>query len=353
MNLLKITRTPLTQEEITDHLRLLRQHSLIESSHFAVSTVLELKLKDGVFAYVSGVNVENAEHNRLGMHAEQNAIAAAQSLFGGNIKFSKAWLMGAPDTLSKGSDHFLADNLITSCGHCRQILLSFSTPETQIFSVSVNGAVGDAMTFPTLLPSAFSERDLETTAEVAPPEPPAMVRHGFFEDASPLMMPGRHLTSSEALLPHQIRAACAEVTPHLVDRRFRTSPIDVCMLKISREDSLHYFTGVLVQDIAFLSTDAVFSSLGQAITEFGGHHLRLEEVNLYGESLSPDQLSSTELQHLARFSTAETRIKFHTRDASSEVLTIADCVNANARKLLASLPLGAVPVEHVSVVPAC
>ncbi|MCX7117405.1 MAG: hypothetical protein NTW94_05810 [Legionellales bacterium] len=333
MNLLKITGEALSIEEITDHLRRLRHNALIESSHFAVSTILELRLVDGSFAYVSGVNVENTEHNRLGMHAEQNAIVAAQSLFGAKIKFSKAWLMGAPDNVEVGSESPLANNFITPCGHCRQILLSFSTPETALYSVTVNGAVAPAETLLGLLPKAFSERDLETTSEDMPSPAPATGRLGLFAEA-PTPSPSRFLKISTELTNVQIRGACATIKPHVIVEGFKTSQITACMIKVADEGSFLYFPGALVQDIAFLTTDPVFSSIGQAVTEFGGSRLKIQEVNLYGSSLAPDQLSGSELHHLARFSTLETRFKFHTREETSPVYTLSDCLDVFTRKLL-------------------
>lgn len=102
--------TPLSQSDIIRQLQNLREHSLIDSSHYAVSAIIEIKLDDNTYAYVSGVNIENHEHNRLSMHAEQNALATAQTLLGGNIRFSKVWVMGAPNFIKSGSNHPLADN---------------------------------------------------------------------------------------------------------------------------------------------------------------------------------------------------------------------------------------------------
>lgn len=336
MRLLKISREELSQEEIIAHLGELRLHALVESSHFAVASVMALRLEDGSFAYVSGVNVENAEHNRLSMHAEQNAITAAQSLFGGNIKFIKGWVMGAPDSIAKGSEHFLADNFITPCGHCRQILLSLSSPETEMFSVTVNGKVATADHLPALLPKAFSELDLAIAPAEGGTKASTVSKVGLF--AEPVVAsPSRFLNLTTSLSDLQLRAAGAGIVPHLIEKGFQTSPIQACMIKVSHHDAVHYFSGALVQDIAFLTTDAVFAGLGQAVTEFGGKDLFLQEVNLFGASLNPDQVSGSELQHIARFSTPATRIKFHTRDETSPAYTIEECFDAFAKKTLVDL----------------
>lgn len=86
---LHLSNTKLRDMDITPKLQALRKNSLADNSHFAVSAIIEVQLPNGNYAYVGGVNVENDEHNRLGNHAEQTAISTAQTLFGGNVKFSK------------------------------------------------------------------------------------------------------------------------------------------------------------------------------------------------------------------------------------------------------------------------
>ena len=340
MNVLKFSKHPHTDQEIIEHLSHLRQHALVESSHFAVSAIVEFQLADEQFVYVSGVNVEHAEHNRLTLHAEQNAIASAQSLFGGNMKFSKVWVMGAPLTIEAGSDHPLANNHVMPCGHCRQILLSFATLQSTIYSVTLNGYIKDQGSLVALLPEAFSERDLEVTTTEAATEQlitTATQMPGFFSEA-PRAQPWKLIDQSITLDDQNIRLFCDAMTPHIIDPAFQTSAIRACMIKAgTNEHNARYFSGALIQDIAFLTTDAIFSSLGQAVTELGGQDLQIQEIHLYSTTLDPSQLSGIELQHLARFSNATTPLKFHTHDASSSAYALDACIDAFKDKLCATL----------------
>ena len=320
MHLFKLTEHELTSAQLVQKLTALRKHALIDSSHFAVAAVAMIKRPDGQFAYIGGVNVENSEHNRLGMHAEQNAIAAAQSILGEDVKFSKIWVMGAPDAIEPGSTHFLADNHVKPCGHCRQILLSFSAVESEVYSVTVNGVIGEPELLPALLPTAFSERDLDTVV---------------IEGDMPLVQISRLPWLQVSLSDANIRTFCSEIKPHMINPAFQTSSIVACIIKASDHSATQscYFPGALVQDIAFLTTDALFSSVGQAVTQFGAG-FQLQEVHLYASILNPAQLSGSELSHIARFSTASTRIKFHTASESGQFLTLAECVDAYATRLL-------------------
>ena len=335
MKLLKISKDELTPALLIETLGDLRQNSLADNSHFAVSAIVEILLDDLSFAYVGGVNIEHSEHNRLTMHAEQSAIVSAVSLFGNNFKLLNVWVMGAPDSIIKGSKAPLADNFVKPCGHCRQILLSFATEKTAVFSVAVNGAVEAPLRLVDLLPQAFSERDLVIDEPVAKPEIKGSA-HGLFAPP-PRIQPWRYLSHHEELNDTNIRAIGAAITPHVIDLSFKTSPIQACIIKVIDSDAIHYFSGALVQDIAFLTTDAVFASIAAAITEFGGKKLNIQEINFYGESLEPSQLSGVELEHISRFSSADIKIKFHKADESSRIYSLIECIYAHSTKLVSQL----------------
>lgn len=317
----------LSQEKIVQQLRELRQNALIDSSHFAVAAIIEIKDEHGHFAYVCGVNVENSEHNRLSLHAEQNAIAAAQSLFGDNFTVSRAWIMGAPDDVIVGSQHPLANNFIKPCGHCRQILLGFSTPETHIYSVAVNGRIEEPKRLDTLLPDAFETNDLHHDA------------HSCKKNMGRLNTNIPNLPSlGQELNSGQIRAAFRSMMPRMVDTRFSTSDTQACIIKvIDKKGFCQYVQGALVQDIAFLTTDAIFSGIGLAVTRLGGQ-FAIKEIHLYGQNKPPFRLSGSELEHLARFATAETILMYHTPETSSNAFSLKQCIADFATRLIDKLP---------------
>ena len=332
MNVLIKTSQELTLEQITAYLRQLRQHAVVESSHFSVAAIIQVQQPQGQYAYVCGVNVEHREHNRLSMHAEQNAIVAAQSLLGDGTRFINAWVMGALNTIDENSDHELASNFVRPCGHCRQILMSFSLPETKIYSITVKGVQSEPEDMGSLLPNAFSERDLANDKPSTPPnmsEAHAMPSNLFSLPVSPKAQPKRLLQHSMRLSDDNIRLHCQATKPHIINATFETSAIHACMILVETKQGPRYFSGALVQDIAFLTTDAIFASVGQAVTALGGNGLLLKEIHLFGPDLSLEHLddmnlSGCELSHLKRFSDAQTLVTFHNTTGSSDVFTLAE-----------------------------
>jgi cytidine deaminase len=90
---------------------------------------------------VTGCNVENASY-RLTTCAEQSAIAAAVCQHGPTIRIRAIAIANLNNTASQ------------PCGACRQTIHEFSTPNTQVFFPSENGAIAEA-TMADLLPAAF------------------------------------------------------------------------------------------------------------------------------------------------------------------------------------------------------
>jgi cytidine deaminase len=98
-------------------------------------------LLHGEGAIVVGTNVENASY-RLTSCAEQTAIAAAVTLYGPGTRIravAVANLNGAA---------------CMPCGACRQTILEFSTPETEVFYPSGSGETVST-TIAALLPAGF------------------------------------------------------------------------------------------------------------------------------------------------------------------------------------------------------
>ena len=290
--------TPITAAQVIAHLRALRQHSVVESSQFAVSALLELELNNGQFTYVGGVNVENAEHNRLSLHAEQNALSTAQTLFGGNVTITKIWTMGGPSDVRAGSSHPLADYPVMSCGHCRQLLLSVAAKEAKICAVTINGKISPVDLLQMLLPKAFSEQDL--ALEKA--EAPALKKWQGWQ----LLKQQQTLSNADIF----VYLSC--LSPHLINPQFQTSALTSCLLKLKGKKG--YIPGVLVQDVAFLTTDAIFSAVGLAITQYSARELIIEALYLYSSSTARIVLTGSELAFIRRFAKADLALHFY--DAS-------------------------------------
>ena len=296
-------KEPLSQSDITNWLGDLRDHSYINSSHFSVACVIEAKVR-GEFIYAAGVNVENKEQNRLGMHGEQNALVTLQSFLGGNMKFSKAWIMAADEPIKAGSKDKKADAFSLSCGHCRQILISFVNPETTIYAVSCNGAVSQPYDVRTLLPEAFSELDLSiqkpTDDEGIQGDTPLHKYNFYIDSSNP-----------------------ASLKPHIINPKYITSPISAVTLKLVNGC---YIPGVLVQDAAFLTTDAVFSAFGHAIARFGAKGVEIVEIHLYGNTANVEDsslLASSELSLLREFGDKDTPVFYYQADKLDHQTTLA------------------------------
>lgn len=292
-----IQATRLKDDQIINKLRLLRPNSLADSSRYTVAALLEIQLEEDLYAYVSGVNVENNEHNRLGIHAEQNAVATTQTLLGKQANITRVWVMGAPSHVNEASDDAMADIYVQPCGHCRQILLGYAGADVEIYSVTVKGKISAPFKLKNLLPHAFveenldireSERDETTTA---------------YAKAYQLLMEPITLEKNEILQYFKM------LTPRIINSAFKTSPIESCLIKLA---SNHYVPGTLVQDIAFLTTDAIFTALGLAVTQFGHEALEFSEVHLSASSLDTAWLTGSECRLIGRFAKQDIPIHFYT-----------------------------------------
>jgi cytidine deaminase len=90
---------------------------------------------------ITGCNVENASY-RLTTCAEQAAIASAVALYGPSIRIRAIVIANLNDTASQ------------PCGACRQTIHEFSSPNTEIFYPTANGALTRSRSAD-LLPHAF------------------------------------------------------------------------------------------------------------------------------------------------------------------------------------------------------
>jgi cytidine deaminase len=115
------------------------QNSYSPYSRFRVGAALLLESPAGII--VAGTNVENASY-RLTSCAEQAAIAAAVTLYGPAIRILAVAVVN------------LNGATCMPCGACRQTILEFATPETEIFYPTAEGETIHT-TMAALLPAGF------------------------------------------------------------------------------------------------------------------------------------------------------------------------------------------------------
>lgn len=332
MSLFTLSVEPLPQTVIFAMLKKVRLNAYTPLSHYQVATVVEVKRNENLYFYISGVNIENDEHNRLSMHSEQNALVNTLTLLGGNTQFSNLWVMAAaadavPDATQKPAK---------PCGHCRQIMLSLAQPNARIYAVTL----ADQFSFDSFeqqfLPEAFSEKDLNV-----PVKNSTLAVSGV--DAAQLQMV-EILNDSGELPTDTIRRYLQTLSPHIINKEFQTSPITACIVKCHNG---RYAMGVLVQDIAFLTTDAVFAVIGNAITQFGSKDLRFDEMHFATNTVHPAQLTFAEIETLShRYVREDTILHFYTAQEHASY-TFKECLQARhamvGQRLQHPLPHTALP----------
>lgn len=314
------TNAPLSQPDIYKLLKKLRLHAASKYSNYSVASIAEIKKSNDLYFYSSGVNVENDEHNRLTIHAEQNAIATAVTLLGSTTTFSNLWIMAAPVNATPNDTSNIAGK---SCGHCRQILVSLAERDAEIYTVTLDGRFGSPDSFErNFLPDCFSENNLNLSSE-------GLSKNSM--DESSKIAAWDIVQDAKKLNIDEIANYLKLLSPHIISDAFKTSSITACILKCNKGG---YAAGALVQDIAFLTTDAIFSALGNAVTQFGQENLRFDEIHLLSSSLEPNQLSLAEIETLSfRYTHRNTQVYFHTQDGQYSCFTLLECMNARTHKV--------------------
>ncbi len=148
--------TPLTPLQIADlhhRAQAVAQNAHAPYSNFRVGAAILLEESATVLpnTILTGCNVENASF-RLTTCAEQTAITSAVALYGPSIRIRAVVVI----TLNNA--------VCAPCGACRQTILEFSTPNTQIFFPGPNNSVTQA-TITELLPHAFAADALTPSTE--------------------------------------------------------------------------------------------------------------------------------------------------------------------------------------------
>jgi cytidine deaminase len=126
------------------------RHRAIDAAHNSYSPYSHFRVGAAVLLYgdseeegpmIAGTNVENASY-RLTCCAEQAAIATAVTLYGPAIRIRAVAVVN------------LNGAACTPCGACRQAILEFATPETEVFYPSETGETVSS-NIAALLPAGF------------------------------------------------------------------------------------------------------------------------------------------------------------------------------------------------------
>jgi cytidine deaminase len=143
----------MTEEELLERARAAALKAYAPYSGFHVGCAVESV--DGEI--VTGANMENACY-RLGVCAEQSALAAAQHAFGLN-KIARIAVAGGP----VASGELSGGKVCTPCGGCRQAILEaaqLANLDIEILCASGSGDDSERLRIGTLLPHGFGPANL-------------------------------------------------------------------------------------------------------------------------------------------------------------------------------------------------
>jgi cytidine deaminase len=264
---------PLSQAELTTWLQQLRAHAYAPLSQFPVAVALEVKLDR--YYYFGGVNVESKYHNRLSIHAEQSALSALVTGLGPLARFSRGFCLGGPDSSEK---------FVWPCGHCRQILLEFSTPETTFQAITPNGTVAEACHFEQLLPNQFGLANLELTK---------LLTQDHRNFAYPYL-------ETEVTDPKAINSLLPDLVPYRLASEYQTTGYDRAILECQNGALI---PGVMLQNAAFLTLDPVMAALAIAVSRYGPN-LTIKNIHLPLTEHTNSLLSDAEQRFTEQFSSS-------------------------------------------------
>lgn len=289
MKLFKQSDRLLTLQEITNWLRELRGTPYNPSSKFDVTTVFRVKYNNIDTYYFAGVNIENSELV-LTSHGEEGCIAAMATAFGKNAEIVEGWVMGAPKGLSQGSQHFLANNKVTCCGKCRQLIAGFADPSVVIHSISLNGD-HEQTTVAEFLPKAFSFRQF--APEQLKPSRQKGITLSETEIQRKLIRYGKALSSDEIF----------QWLKQLESVDYASQNEQAVVIELPYNC---YAAGVKIEEAAYLSINPIQSAIANATIAFG--EVEVQEVWVLSRTSNEEQvvtrphsLSLSSIQVLAQF----------------------------------------------------
>lgn len=307
MKIFRATDTPLDDHAIADWLRAMRGHPYVPGSGFDVTSVFRTRVGETENLYFAGVNVENPDH-RVSTHGEEACIAAMVTSLGNQAEIREGWIMGAPSSLSRGTESPMADVLLTCCGKCRQQLANFADETVSIHSISLNGAKSTT-TMGAFLPDQFTFKQFNMTlgnsGQTKPDKAPTAV-----QIAEQLVRTGRTLSQDEIFGWLQ----------SLESADFATWTSDAIVLRL---ENGAYVAGVKVEEAAFVDINAMQSAVAIATGAFGKQ--AVSEVWSFSKARDPKQFaddafrppSLSSLQTLLEFA-AHKDIPIHLLNAKGE-----------------------------------
>lgn len=311
-----------THQQIFQCLQAYKNHVYAPKSNYHVVSVAEFSLPSGEYFYTVGVNVEVPHSNKLGLHGEQSSVLSGVALLGSGAKFSRVWIMAAPENAQPETGAPSA----MPCGKCRQILCSLAEPGAEIWGVNLAGELAGPYLFEDgLLLHPFKESDLfgdETNVQQLATQLSQAINRSH-----PLYA---LLQTKADLSPQQVHQYLQNAQPHIFSQPMKTSQIDSCVLQCAQQG---YALGVLVQDIAYLTTDAVLLAVGQAAALYGKQGLSFTAIHLHGDGLTTGALPLMDFELLIQFAAPSTPVYFHSNE-DMQICTLMDCANFRKQNLL-------------------
>lgn len=328
-----VSLTDLTEEQIIGKLRELRNNSLCDKSDFAVSALLRFELPNGRFATFAGVNVEMTGPNNNAMHAEQAAYVSAIANFGPNIRLTDVYVMGAMKNITEGTEHHDGNKFIQPCGHCRQILCQQNTLDAVIHSVSVNGAI-DSKTY-TLgesLKHAFTDDSLTVNGKKSGSNKQNPSNQHLFSNTGKTS-PQSLSNANKPLTTHQAFDYLKNLKPLIINLKHEgNDSTTACLLKVT--GGARYYTGVLVQEMGFQTTNPFNAAFAQKNTnEPRGAKSLIDQIHLYSPTDNEPTLSADNIATITPYITPSTSVYFYTKSGFSIRRSLEECIQLNANLL--------------------
>lgn len=314
---------PASEVDIYAALRHYQSHVYAPKSNYHVVSIAEFCMTNGNYFYTLGVNVEMPHSNKLGLHGEQSAVLAGIALLGSGAKFSRVWIMASPAAALpiKGEKSGMP------CGKCRQILCSLAAPYAEIWGVNLAGEFAGPYRFEDdLLMHPFKESDVFPDRQKRENQIHKMSNHEWAKSEAVYPL----LEHKAPLAAERIQYYFQQIKPHILCHKMKTSCIDSCVLECGE---LGYAIGSLIQDVAYLTTDAILLAVGQAVALYGSVGLAFSAIHVYGEVLSFCDLPFTDIELLLYFTSADIQVYFHSVN-ELKVCTLGECIEYRKNVLI-------------------
>ncbi|MCP4383240.1 MAG: hypothetical protein GY798_17785 [Hyphomicrobiales bacterium] len=307
MKIFRATDTPLDDQTIADWLRAMRGHPFVPESGFDVTSVFRTGVGETENLYFAGVNVENPDH-RVSTHGEEACIAAMVTSLGNQAEIREGWIMGAPRSLSEGTENEMGDVQLTCCGKCRQQLANFANESVPIHSISLNGAK-TTTTMGAFLPDQFTFQQFNMKLGGAGPATPRKAPTAR-QIEEKLVRSGRTLSQDEVF----------DWLRSLESADFATWTSDAVVIRLGNGA---YVAGVKIEEAAFVDINAMQSATAIATGEFGKQEISevwsfttgRDKQQFDGDAFHPPSLSS--VQTLLQFA-AHREIPIHLLNAEGK-----------------------------------